>query len=72
MPRENSDAWRTEARVPGSRKIGASISGISSAARMGSTALAPMKAESRCETKKKLRILGGSPGFDSGPLTLAQ
>ncbi len=72
MPREKIDDWRTEARVPGSFRTGFSIRSSSSAARVGSTALAPTKARSERATKKKFLILGGSPGFDSGPVSLAQ
>ena len=72
MPREKSEDWRTEARVPGSLRTGFSIKSSNSPARAGSTALAPTKARSARATKKKCLILGGSPGLDSGPDTLAQ
>ncbi len=71
IPREKMEDCRTAPRVPGSLRTGSSITSSSSLARVGSTELAPTKACSGRATKKKCLILGGWPGSDSGPDTLA-
>ncbi len=72
MPRPKIDGWRTTAKAPGSPNTGLRITGISSCTRRGSTLLAPMIVRELSATKKNDSIFGGSPGFDSGPLSETQ
>ncbi len=70
--RPNSEGWNTKAKVPGSWKAAACIIGMRSRTRSGSTEVPPMKARPLKATRMKRSNLGGSPGADSGPVSLAQ
>ena len=67
--RPKIDDWAMIPRIPGSLNTDLRNTGTNSPARVMSTELAPTSVKLRKAKKKKLAILGGSPGLDSGPLT---
>ena len=62
MPRPNSEGWKVRPKVPGSLRRVFWMIGISSPARVGSTAAAPTTVSELRATKKKREICGGPLG----------